>query len=191
MRAKIGLVLTVWLITTPGMMVSAQAVDVAGVAFDRQVTVGGQKLEIMGAGVLRYLGFIKAYAGALYVPPGIGPDEVLEDTPKRLVVEYFHALKGEDFGPATYEGLGRNLSPAAIDKLRRRIDVHNSLYEDVRPGDRYSLTYIPGVGTELALNGSSRGVIEGADFAAAIFSLWLGEKPFDPKFKQALMGSDG
>ena len=63
--------------------------------------------------------------------------------------------------------------------------------QHVQPGDRYSLTYIPGVGTELALNGTPRGVIEGADFAAAIFSLWLGENPFDRQFKQALLGKDG
>jgi hypothetical protein len=53
------------------------------------------------------------------------------------------------------------------------------------------LTYLPGIGTELALNGRPMGVIEGADFAAAIFSLWLGENPYDRQFKSALLGLDG
>jgi hypothetical protein len=47
------------------------------------------------------------------------------------------------------------------------------------------------VGTELALNGRPMGMIEGADFAAAIFSLWLGENPYDKQFKNALLGVDG
>ncbi|MGD9309031.1 MAG: chalcone isomerase family protein, partial [Desulfosarcina sp.] len=157
------------------------AIEVENVVFQKEVRVGDQSLELKGAGVLYYLRFIKAYVGALYVPPGTAPDGVLADTPKRLEVEYFHALNGEDFGPATYKGLSKNLGQEAIDRMRDRIEYHNSLYVDVKPGDRYSLTYLPGIGTELALNGEPKGIIEGADFAAAIFSLWLGEYPFDAR----------
>jgi hypothetical protein len=169
----------------------AEGIEIEDVVFDKRVTVGQQVLEIKGAGVLRYLRFIKAYAGALYTEPGIGAETVLSDTPKRLEIEYFQAIKGKDFGPATYEGLSNNLDPAEIERLRPRIDYHNGLYVDVQPGDRYALTYIPGMGTELALNQRPVGVIEGADFAAAIFSLWLGENPFDRQFKNALLGLDG
>ena len=66
-----------------------------------------------------------------------------------------------------------------------------ALAVDVEPGDRYTLTYIPGEGTELALNGVPRGTIAGADFAAAIFTLWLGDKPIDERFKQSLLGYSG
>lgn len=170
---------------------SAGGTEVDNVVFDKKVVVGQQALEIKGAGVLRYLRFIKAYAGALYTQPGLAPEAVLSDTPKRLELEYFYALKGKDFGPATYKGLSQNVDAETIERLRPRIDYHNSLYVDVQPGDRYSLTYTPGVGTELALNGQPRGVIEGADFAAAIFSLWLGENPYDRQFKNALLGLDG
>lgn len=127
----------------------------------------------------------------MYTLPEINPKSILTDTPKRLEVAYFHALKRIDFGPATYQGLSKNLAPIEIEKLRPRIDYHNSLYVDVKPGDRYALTYNPGVGTELALNGQAMGVIEGADFAAAIFSLWLGENPYDEQFKKALLGLEG
>lgn len=175
------------------VVLAMATVDAAGerVRFNEQVEVGSHRLEKMGSGELRYLRFIKAYAGALYTLPGTAPQAVLTDTPKRLEVEYFHPLKGEDFGPATYKGLADNLSPETIDRLRERIDYHNSLYVDVKPGDRYALTYLPGVGTTLSLNGKVRGVIEGADFAAALFSLWLGENPFDERFKQALLGLEG
>ncbi|WP_372682755.1 chalcone isomerase family protein [Desulfosarcina sp.] len=165
--------------------------EIEDVVFEKQLMVGQQTLEIKGAGVLRYLRFIKAYAGALYTQPGLPPEAVLSDTPKRLEIEYFHALKGEDFGPATYKGLSDNLDAAQIEHLRPRIEYHNSLYVDVKPGDRYALTYLPGVGTELALNGKPIGLIEGADFAAAIFSLWLGNNPYDRRFKNALLGLDG
>ena len=94
-------------------------------------------------------------------------------------------------GPATYKRLARSHDPQEIERLKTRIDYHNSLYVDVAPGDRYALTYLPGVGTELSLNGRPLGVIEGSDFAAAIFSLWLGETPFDGRFKNDLLGLNG
>ena len=168
-----------------------KAHEVAGVTFDKKITSGEQSLEIRGIGVLRYMHFIKVYAGALYTLPGINPEAVLSDTPKRIEVEYFQGLKAEDFGPATYAGLKRNLKTEEIERLRERIDYHNSLYQDVQPGDRYALTYIPGKGTELALNGQPVGIVKGADFAAAMFSLWLGDKPYDNEFKKALLGLTG
>jgi len=75
-----------------------------------------------------------------------------------------------------------------LKKIQPQIDYHNSLYEDVRPGDRYSLTYIPGKCTELALNGKTKGIIKGADFASALFSMWLGEYPMNKSFKKQLLG---
>lgn len=186
-RRWLGLMVLITLWIPP----AASATEADDVYFDSQVVVGNQALAIKGAGVLRYLRFIKAYAGALYTLPGLDPAAVLSDTPKRLEVEYFHALKGRDFGPATYKGLARSHDPQEIERLKTRIDYHNSLYVDVEPGDRYALTYVPGVGTELSLNGQPLGVIEGADFAAAIFSLWLGEVPFDGRFKNDLLGLNG
>jgi len=82
----------------------------------------------------------------------------------------------------------KNVDKATIERLRQQIDHHNSLYEDVGPGDRYALTYIPGKGTELALNGEPKGVVEGADFATALFSIWIGQEPIDETFKRQIMG---
>ena len=60
--------------------------------------------------------------------------------------------------------------------------------EDVKPGDRYSLTYIAGIGTELALNGKPKGTIEGLELAAALFSIRLGNKPINKSFKKQILG---
>jgi hypothetical protein len=179
------------LATMAAISTTAYANNRPTVRFAEVIDVNGQQLKMKGSGVLRYMRFIKVYAGALYTLPDTAPGSVLADTPKRLEVEYFLSLKGEDFGPATYKGLANNISHEEIERLRPRIDYHNSLYADVQPGDRYTLTYTPGVGTELAFNGVPRGTIAGADFAAAIFSLWLGDAPIDERFKQALLGRSG
>ena len=103
-------------------------------------------------------------------------------------MEYLRPFRGKDFGPATVKMMEKNVDPDTIARLKDQIDYHNSLYEDVKPGDRYSLTYIPGKGTELALNGQPKGTIEGAELASALFSMWIGENPIDQSFKRQILG---
>jgi len=62
--------------------------------------------------------------------------------------------------------------------------------EPVEPGDRYALADRPDIGTELSKNGRPLAVIPGADFAAAYFSMWLGERPIDLSLRESLLGSD-
>jgi Chalcone isomerase-like len=167
---------------------AATGAVIEGVEFNKKLATKEATLDLRGTGLLRYMVFIKAYVGALYLPQDVPSAEVLSDVPKHLVLEYFHSIEGHKFGPATIASLKKNFDTETLDELMPRIEYHNSLYVDVKPGDRYSLTYVPGQGTKLRLNGVERGTIEGADFAAAIFSIWLGAKPMDNKFKRSLLG---
>ena len=163
------------------------AAEIEGVNFSDRYTIGDTVLELRGAGLLRVMAFVKVYAGALYLPDDCPSKLALSDVPKRLEVEYFRSIAGDDFGPATNKKISENVDPQIYEQLRARLEYHNSLYQDVQPGDRYALTYIPGRGTELALNGESKGIVEGADFAAALFSIWLGSKPISGSFKKELL----
>ena len=58
----------------------------------------------------------------------------------------------------------------------------------MKDGQRYRLTYRPGIGTELAKDGVPLGTIEGADFAAAVFGIWLGPKAIDSGFRDRVLG---
>jgi len=163
------------------------AAEIEGVRFSDIYVVDNAKLRISGVGLLRYWGF-KAYVGALYLEEGATANDVMSDTAKRIELEYFRSIKGKDFGPATNKSIAKNVDSKTFDRLRPQIEYHNSLYQDVQPGDRYSLTYVPGRGTELALNGEPKGIIEGAEFAAAVFSIWLGPNPINESFKKQLLG---
>lgn len=178
-------ILCITLLVQP--MVSG-ATETEDIRFERGFQTAETDLELKGVGLLRYLGFIKAYAGAFYLEEGIPIDDALADKAKRIEVEYFKPFKGKDFGPATVKMMEKNVSRETIERIRDQIDYHNSLYEDVEPGDRYALTYVPGKGTELALNGEPKGVVEGAEFASALFSIWIGKKPIDKSFKRQIMG---
>ena len=164
----------------------ARALTVENVTFADSTAIGGKQVPLRNAALLRYLKIIKAYMAALYLPEGVKAEEVLSDVPKRLELNYLVSIKGQDFGKGAAPTLERNKTPAELAKLQSRIDRINTTYKDVKPGDRYALTYLPGRGTELALNGAPLIVIEGADFAAAYFGIWLGREPIDDKLKRDL-----
>jgi hypothetical protein len=163
------------------------ALTIGKVTFAESAQVGPVTLSLHNAALLRYLKFIKAYVAALYLPRGVEPGQVLSDVPKRLELGYLVPIKGPDFGKGAEPTLQRNHTPAELARLRSRIDRINAVYRDVQPGDRYALTYLPGTGTELALNGVPLVVIEGADFAAAYFGIWLGREPIDAALKSDLL----
>ena len=163
------------------------AAEIEGIRFADTYVAENTKLRLTGVGLLRYWGF-KAYVGAFYLEEGGSNDNFTSDTAKRIELEYFRSIKGKDFGPATNKSIAKNVDSKTFDRLRPQIEFHNSLYQDVQPGDRYSLTYVPGRGTELALNGEPKGIIDGAEFAAAVFSIWLGPKPMNEAFKKQLLG---
>jgi hypothetical protein len=172
---------------------SAGAVEVQDVRFVEKFRFADRAFYLHGTGLMRYRLFIKGYVAALYLSDSfVGeatPSAVLADVPRRLEIEYFWAIREDQFAAITLEGLSRSTDPATLDPLRRRIDQINKLYEDVEPGDRYALTYVPGVGTELALNGRRLGLIRGADFSAALFGIWIGENPLDESLRNQLLAN--
>ncbi len=183
--------ITVYLLATLVVFappLSVAAVDVEGVRFDASVDVGGQQLELHGTGLLRYMVFIRAYVGALYLESPVPSEQVLGPVAKQLVLEYFHPITKEDFAKATRKKIADNLSPAELAALSPRIEELANLYQDVKPGDRYALTHVPGEGVDLSLNGQWLGRVDGDDFARAAFAIWLGANPIDTRFRDQLLG---
>jgi hypothetical protein len=169
---------------------NAGAAQIEGVRFRDTLTAGDTQLRLHGTGLLRYRVFIKGYVAALYLAESsdeeVTPTTVLADVPRRLEIEYFWAISAEGFAEAIIEGIAQNTDREAFERLRDRIERLNAMYEDIEPGDRYALTYVPGVGTELSLNGRSLGVVEGEDFSSALFSIWLGERALDDSLRRQL-----
>lgn len=160
---------------------------VQGVTFAESVREGNTVLRLHNAALLRYLKVIKAYVAAVCLPEGVAPDKVLEDVPKRLEISYLVSIKGSDFGKGAEPVLRRIQEAEELARLRSRIDRLNAIYRDVKPADRYALSYLPGRGTELTLNGVPLTVVEGADFAEAYFGIWLGREPIDARLKRDLL----
>lgn len=184
-RATARVAITLTLVAS--LAAPARGMEIEGVRFPAEIHVRGVSLALNNAALLRYRIFIKAYVAALYLAEATRPEEVLTDVAKRLEIEYFWAISAPDFAMATDKGIAANVDAATSERLRPRITQMNALYRDVKPGDRYALTYVPGAGTELSLNGRPLGTIEGSDFAAALFSIWLGKNALDVSLRDRLL----
>lgn len=166
---------------------TTRADEIEGVNFPVQLDGSDGPWLLHGTGLLRYRIFIKGYVAALYLREKLAPEGILGDVPRRLEIAYFWSLDAKDFAKATVEGIARNVDPATYEEFRDRIEQLNALYEDVEPGDRYALTYIPGVGTELSLNDRRLGSVPGAGFSSALFAIWLGDDPLDEDLRDQLL----
>jgi hypothetical protein len=61
---------------------------------------------------------------------------------------------------------------------------------DIRKRRNHAWSAIPvPAGTEVELNGASKGTVEGKEFADALLACWLGPKPPSEDFKAGLLGN--
>lgn len=156
--------------------------------FPDEYRIGQDTLTLRGTGLVRELFFIKVVTAALYVQDGTPVEQALSDVGKRVEMQSFRTIPADDFIREAEIALAENVPAATIDVLRPRLDQLHQAYEDLKPGDRYAITYLPNSGTHLELNGKLRVSIGGADFAAAYFEIWLGGKPIHKKLKAQLLG---
>jgi hypothetical protein len=163
--------------------------EIEGVQFADRFESAAGSLELQGVGLLRYRVVFRGYVAALYLPPKVPSRRALGGVSKRLVLEYFWSIPGSAFGPAGEEVLARTRSDVEMSRLRERLDRIADVYEDIEPGDRYALAYEPGSGTRLEKNGRPLATIEGADFAAAYYSIWLGADPVSRTLRRMLLST--
>jgi hypothetical protein len=149
-------------------------------------TVADVELQLIGTGTFRYM-FFKLYDGALYMPEGVDPSDPLADVAKRLELVYARTITAAQFIESGDTILQRNVDPATFERIQPMLRQINAAYEDAQEGDVYALTYIPGRGTSLERNGTEVVLIEGAEFAAAYFSIWLGERSAKRSFRDDLL----
>lgn len=167
--------------------VASPAAVIGDLEFADTVRIGQEELSLRGVAVLRWAMLFDVYAGAFYLPEGRSGRAWAEDLPKRLELSYFREIRAIDFADTSIRLLKRNLPEPEYRGLAERLQAFCRLFQDVKPGDFYSLTYIPGNGTELSLNNRPLGSVPGSDFAAAYFGIWLGKNPINRGFRDRLL----
>jgi hypothetical protein len=156
---------------------TAGAATVAGVNIEDTVTVGGQKLVLNGA-ALRKKFVVKVYVGALYLPSkqNNAAGIIAADAPRRQVMHFLYDVDKAKMVEAWEDGLKDN-TPNASAEVKTAFKTLSTWMEDMKEGQRIVLTYAPGTGTTVEVNGKNKGTLGGKAVADAILNTWVGPKP--------------
>ena len=153
-----------------------------------ELSEDGARFVLVGATTFRWMSIIKVYDARLHLGAGEPPTKVFADIPVRLQLTYHRGFTAAEIIKGGDTLLARNVKAETLVSLRERLELINRAYRDVREGDSYTLTYVPGKGTTLRLNGSPLVTVPGHDFAAAYFRIWLGDDPISESMRDALLG---
>ena len=168
---------------------TAGAATVAGVNIADTADVNGQKLVLNGAG-LRKKFVIKVYTGALYLPAkSSNPSAILAaDQPRRMVMHFVYDVDKGKIAEAWTDGLKDNVSNASAE-VKSNFNQLSAWMEDVAKGQQLVMTYVPGTGTTVQINGKTKGTLAGKATNDAILATWIGPKPGPgADFKKAVLG---
>jgi len=181
------------LIVVGVLSLGLKAGELEGVPMPDQVTVGEHVLKLNGMGLrLKKVAFIKVkvYVAGLYLEtPSKDPAKILNaDETRRIVMHFLYKeVDRKKLVDAWIEGFESN-SPKKADALKPKLERFNKFWPTMKKGEDAVLTYVPGEGTHVSINGEEVGIIEGKDFADALFAVWLGAKPPNADLKKGLLG---
>ncbi len=174
-----------WLVLIP----AARAGEVAGVKMPDTITVDGKVLRLNGMGLRKKLIF-NVYVAGLYLENQSrdAAGVISSDQIKSVHLHVLRSLSSSQLAESISEGFWRNAG-SQKGALQARLERLAKMFPKVINGDLITLTYVPGRGTTVMAKEEQKGVIEGTDFADALFAIWLGPNPVQNDLKKALLGS--
>ncbi|HEX6902976.1 MAG TPA: chalcone isomerase family protein [Thermoanaerobaculia bacterium] len=168
----------------------AGAGTLAGVSLPDKAEVKGQSLVLNGMALRKKL-FIKVYVAGLYLPQKEKDAKKIlaGDTPHRMVMHFLYSVNKEQMCEAWNEGLEANTPNPSAD-VKKGFATLCSWMEPIPEGNKLVMTYVPGEGTQVEVNGKAKGTLPGKDVADAILATWIGPKPGPGEdFKKGLLGN--
>jgi|SRR6185369_8570022 len=169
----------------------AAARDCEGVSMPDQVSVDGTKLVLNGMGLREATVFnVNVYVAGLYLLKRSGDGEKIAaaEEPKQMRIQFVRNVSKSDMAEAIQKGFERATGDG-YGKLKARVERLMAALPEFKAGDRFTITYRPGAGVELKSSSAST-TIEGADFARALFLIWLGKHPPNAGLKKGLLGGE-
>jgi len=176
-----------------GAVASAQPVEIEGVELQPTVQVGGQVLQLNGAG-LRTRAFFKVYVAGLYVPEKTHSSAALlaQKGPRRVALTMLRDVDAETLSGAVSDGLKANHTEQQLAALEAKIEMLESNLKaigEARKGSVIHFEFTPEAGTRIVVDGRQKGsAIQGADLFTAVLRVWLGDEPVDAGLKKSLLG---
>ncbi len=166
----------------------AGAAQIADVEVGATATVEGKTLKLNGAGIRKKAGIIKVYVGALYLEStGSDASSIVSSDQVKMVEMHFLRDVSKDKILGAYKDGFENNSADKMAELQPGLDQLASGLADVKEGSVMTVTYVPGKGTTVAIQGGPSVTVAGKTFADALFRNWLGSDPADSTLKEEML----
>lgn len=171
----------------------AQDTDVGGVRHPASVSVQGTALLLNGAGI-RYKAVFKVYTAGLYLSQKADtPEAAMASTgPKRMHITMLREIDANELGKLFTRGVEDNTPKGEYARLVPgliRMGEVFSAHKKLLPGDTFTIDWLPGQGTVIAVKGQVQGQpFKEPEFFQALMRIWLGKNPADHLLKDALLG---
>ena len=165
--------------------------EIAGVNFPDTQIVEGKTLTLNGVALKKALGFIKVYAGGLYLEnPTKNSQEIIES--KQIKVLKLHYLTSKATSKKIKKGFIKAITKAnpkeIVARQKANIDKYASwLDQNMKPGDTTVGTYIPSKGFTFVFKGKTKGTINDEEFIQMYFRYTVGKKA-DSKLSKGYLG---
>jgi hypothetical protein len=139
---------------------------------------------------------VKVYAIGLYVDDAALAGPLAAHKGKTASPEFYRDLVWGDFPKHVVLKLVRDVSTSQIQGAFRealgsankaRVDQFASYFGDTKIGQEYVIRWAPGGTLETTVAGVAKPPIADKDFAAAVFGIWLGDKPIQDDIKKDLV----
>jgi hypothetical protein len=150
----------------------------------------GKELLLNGMGLREAtLLNIDVYVAGLYLEQRATDGEQIarSDQRKQMRITFLRDVDREDMAANLETGF-RIGAGSDYAKLAPRFQQLKKVLPQLKKGDTFFVTYRPGTGLEVRHGQRLLASVPGADFARAIFLIWLGKKPPNEGLKTGLLG---
>ena len=159
------------------------AMPALATAAPQQITVSDETLVRAGQATRQEL-LVDLYQVSMYLPSkSAGMERITQQSvPKAFHVE---VLYGGGMPNEIPGGWAEELLPPIPDP---KVDELRQVYQNLDEGDELVITYAPGSGTTVRLNGETVFTDPGAELMAGVVDVFLGPDPVSENVRESLLG---
>lgn len=168
----------------------AQARQVGEVDLPDTLKIGDSSLVLNGAGI-RNKYFLDVYVAGIYLPAAshdaaaiLKADEVQS---VRLVITSSRITR-QRLLDSIEDGVRKSAGKDYPKHQPRMQELWDAITFEVKPGDTFEFTWIPGEGTHVSMNGKLLRMIAEHEFKQVLFGIWLSPNPVQESLKQEMLG---
>ena len=163
--------------------------EIEGVEFPNTIQIENKEANFSGAGIRKKL-WVKAYAiGFYHNESTTNADKIIRSKkPMGIKIQILSRfVSNTKFEAAAREGFEKSASNTA--SIKTKIEYFLSLLDEhFTFGDVCKILYHPDTGVKVYKNGKLKGIVKGAEFKKALYSIWLGDQPVEKELKENLLG---